>query len=161
MEGHPVGLSLKGSPCPVSHEATHLCVPAGRTQGRGERRVCPFSQKTDLLRTRNLLADSCLGLCWVSLCPLAVWGASPCPYPNSYPEMAAGAWLSSLAPRRGSMLCPGSPSCVPLRRSWPRASGWASPLDALAASLFQLKYKILETFLGPWYLTFEAEIQPS
>lgn len=56
------------------------------------------------------------------------------------------------------MLCPGSPSCVPLRWSWPRTSGWVSPLDALAASLFQPKYKILETFLGPWYLTFEAEI---
>ena len=67
--------------------------------GRGG--CAPFSQKTDLLRTCNLMADSCLGLCWVSLCPLAVWGASPCPYLNSYPEMAAGARLSSLAPRRG------------------------------------------------------------
>lgn len=44
MEGHPVGLSLKGSPCPVSHEATHLCVPAGRTRARGAAGLSLFSE---------------------------------------------------------------------------------------------------------------------
>ena len=130
-------------------------MPAGRTQGCGEGRACSFVSEDGFIKDAHLLADSCPGLCWVSVCPPAVWGASPGPYPNSHPEMAAGARLSALAPRREISAVAWVPK---LCASWP---GWASPIDALAASLFQLKYKILETFLGLWYLMFEAEIQPS
>lgn len=47
---HRLGEELKESPCPVNHKTTHLCVPAGRTQGHGEGRVCPFFSKDGFIK---------------------------------------------------------------------------------------------------------------
>lgn len=114
---------------------TCACLQAGH-KGAGRGGPAPLSQKTDLLRT----CTSWQTLAWGSAgfrVPTGSLGGFSCPYPNSHPEMAAGARLSAPpGPKEGDQCCGLGPQAVCVL-------AWVGlPIDALAASLFQLKYKI-------------------